>query len=192
MVVLSPVSAAPPTPPSLSELFREFMHVGLSGFGGALPCGRRMLVEQRRWLTEEEFDETLSLCQLLPGANIVNVAFVVGQRFHGWRGVLAAGGGLLGAPIVLVIIAGVLYGRYAQFPAVDRALHGIAAGAAGLIVATGLKMVRALPKLWSTRLFLALSSVGVALTRLPQVGVLAVLGVLSVAWAWREGRRETE
>ena len=186
---LLPVPAASRDVPGLRVLFYEFMYVGLSGFGGALPFGQRMLVEQQRWLTEEEFNETLSLCQLLPGPNIVNVACIVGQRFRGLPGVLAAGGGILGLPILLAIGAGILYGRYGQSLAVNRALHGVAAGAAGLVVATGIKMARALPLVWPVWLFVILAFVGAALTRLPLLAMLPVLGGLSVVWAWRGGTK---
>ena len=77
--------AEPPafTPPSLSELFRGFALVSISGFGGALPWARRMIVEQRQWMTAEEFNETFSLSQFLPGPNLVNFCVVFGSRFGG-------------------------------------------------------------------------------------------------------------
>ncbi len=187
MLTAPPASSAPCHTPDLREIFCEFMYVGLSGFGGALPFGQRMLVERRRWLSEQEFNETLSLCQLLPGPNIVNVACIVGQRFRGLPGVLAAGAGILGLPILLAVGAGILYGRYGQSLAVNRALHGVAAGAAGLVIATGIKMARALPLVWPVWLFVILAFVGAALTRLPLVALLPVLGGLSVTWAWRRG-----
>lgn len=182
-------AAATPDEPrpeiGLRELFTEFMRVGLSGFGGALPFGRRMLVERRRWLSETEFNELLSLCQLMPGPNIVNVALVVGQRARGLLGALAAITGILGLPMVLVVVAGALYGRYGHFGLVDRALHGVAAVAAGLVLATGIKMVRGLPRRTSAYGFMAAAFAGVALGRLPLGWVLPALGLLSVGWSWR-------
>ena len=94
-------------------LFLVFLSIALSGFGGVLPFARRALVERRGWLTPDDFTETLSLCQSLPGPNVVNLSIVVGARACGWRGSLAAVAGLVGAPVLIVITLGVLYGRSA-------------------------------------------------------------------------------
>ena len=105
-----------------------------------MPFARRMLVEERRWLSAEEFTDVLSLCQLLPGPNIVNVAVCVGARYHGVRGALAAFAGLMTAPFFIIIALGALYTEYGHLPAVAALFRGISAAAAGLVVAMGLKM----------------------------------------------------
>src|SRR5665647_1627154 len=108
--------AAPPSsataPPSLSELFLAFAVVSLSGFGGALPWARRMIVEQKRWMTTREFNETFALSQFLPGPNLVNFSVVFGSRFGGVAGAAVALAGLLGPPLVIVTVLGALYARY--------------------------------------------------------------------------------
>src|ERR1700744_971742 len=105
----SPTPAArPPTQPSPIEgeglrepnpteldLFLGFLSASVRGFGGVFVMGRRMLVEERKWLTPEEFVELLGVCQFLPGANIVNLSVAVGQRFRGWKESLAALTGIL-------------------------------------------------------------------------------------------------
>ena len=73
-----------------AALFLCFLEMGLSGFGGVLPWARRGLVEKRGWLTEQEFAEVLSLGQFLPGPNIGNMSIIIGSRFAGWRGAVAA------------------------------------------------------------------------------------------------------
>jgi chromate transport protein ChrA len=95
--------------PALKELFLRFTQISLSGFGGVMPFARRMLVEERRWLSAEEFTDVLSLCQLLPGPNIVNVAVCVGARYHGVRGAVAAFAGLMTAPFFIMLALGALY-----------------------------------------------------------------------------------
>jgi chromate transporter len=90
-------------PPTPRALFTGFLGIGVSGFGGVMPWARRLLVEQRRWLTADEFTDMLSLCQFLPGPNIVNVAVAVGARFCGARGVLAGLAGLMIVPFAIVI-----------------------------------------------------------------------------------------
>src|SRR6266498_1637860 len=103
---------------SLSELFFGFLKVGLSGFGGVLPFARRMIVEERRWLTEAEFLDVLSLSQFLPGPNIVNVSVIVGRRFQGVAGSFAATGGLMLMPLVIVLAIATIYAQFAQVDAV--------------------------------------------------------------------------
>jgi chromate transporter len=136
----SPPDVPADRPGSPGELFRAFNRLALQGFGGVLPVAQHELVERRRWMTREQFLETLSLAQVLPGPNIVNLAMIFGDRWFGWRGVLATLGGLLLMPMALVLAATVLYGQWAGHPAVAGALRGMGAVAAGLVIATGVKL----------------------------------------------------
>jgi chromate transporter len=172
--------------PGVTELFVRFTQVGASGFGGVMPWARRMLVEERHWLTDEEFSEMLSLCQVLPGPNIVNMAVCVGTRFRGARGALAAFFGLLSAPFAIILVLGALFTQYGELPAISAAFRGISAAAAGLIVAMGLKMA-ASRRLRSPMAAFALAAfVGVALARFPLGAFLLIAAPASVAAAaWR-------
>jgi chromate transporter len=170
-------------------LFVAFMQMGLSGFGGVLPWARRVLVEQRHWLTEQEFAEVLSLCQFLPGPNIVNVSIYVGARFCGWRGSLAAVGGLMLAPCALVVAVGALYSGFAELGAVQAMIAAVASAAAGLVVATGLKMVRPVLSRPESVVFTLLAFVAVGPLRLPLVPVLLVLTPASILVAALAARR---
>lgn len=175
------MALTPPAAPGPAELFRAFMGIGLSGFGGVLPWARRALVDERGWLSGDEFAGLLGLCQFLPGPNVVNLSVAVGARFAGARGALAAFAGLMLMPFVLVILLGALYGRYGQFPAVAAAFEGIGSAAAGLILAMGIRMAAGL----RGPLFAALAFAGIALLHWPLPAVLLVLAPLSVAVAWR-------
>ena len=168
-------------------LFLVFLSIALSGFGGVLPFARRALVERRGWLTGEDFTETLSLCQSLPGPNVVNLSIVVGSRACGWRGSLAAVAGLIGAPVVIVIGLGMLYGRFGALPQVQRAIIGVAAAAAGLVIATAARMAEPLlrSRALSAAPFMLAAFVAVGVLRLPLPYVLLVLFPLSVALMWR-------
>ena len=179
--------AATNQPPSVGTLFLAFSAVAISGFGGVMPFARRMLVEQRRWMTADEFNEAYALAQFLPGGNILNLSVVVGRRFQGAAGALAAIAGLLIGPMLVMIALGALYTRYGEIPAVGNALTGVAAAAAGLILSMALRMAEplarrraALPVIVAAAGFLA---VGIA--ELPLLPVIAVLAPLSVALAWR-------
>lgn len=166
------------------ELFVGFLTVGLSGFGGVLPFARRMLVDKRRWLTELEFNEVLSLAQFLPGPNIVNVSIIVGRRFQGPIGALAATLGLMLMPLIIILLLAALYGQFAQIEAVRGAANAVSAAAAGLMLAVSFKMARPIRKTpWQVGISLiAFAAIGVA--RLPLLWVLAVLAPLSVGMAW--------
>ncbi|HET8920693.1 MAG TPA: chromate transporter [Xanthobacteraceae bacterium] len=141
----APPAAAPPQP-TIAELFAAFAAISLSGFGGVLAWARRIMVERRRWFTAEQFNEAFALCAFLPGGNMVNFAVIFGARMRGPLGALAALGGLLGPPMILVIAVGALYAHYGDLPALRRILTGVAAAAAGLMLATVAKMARPLFK----------------------------------------------
>jgi chromate transporter len=179
-----PLAGAPPAP-TLRELYRGFFLAGARGFGGTMPWARRMLVEERRWLTAQEFTDVFGLCNFLPGPNIVNVSIVVGARFHGPRGSLVAFAGLLSLPIVVVLTLAVLHGRFGSLPGVDGLLRGVGAAAAGLVLATGLRMAAVLARTPRALVFLALTFGAVAWLRWPLLPVLLGLAPLSVLAAWR-------
>lgn len=129
--------------PSLSLYFWTLLKIGLSGFGGVLPFARRALVEQKKWLSEAEFAELLSLGQSLPGPNIVNLVLMLGYRDHGIAGALLCVVAILLAPMIVVLCLVSVYGQVADVPEVRRVMGGIAAAAAGLIFTTGLRMLHA-------------------------------------------------
>lgn len=139
-----PISPALAAPPSKAELFLAFATISLSGFGGVLAWARRIMVEQRRWFTAEQFNEAFALCAFLPGGNMINFAVIFGTRMRGPLGALAAVAGLLGPPMILIVAVGALYAHYGDLPALRRMLTGVAAAAAGLMIATVAKMARPL------------------------------------------------
>lgn len=166
-------------------LFLAFLEIGLSGFGGVLPWARRVLVERRRWLTDREFIELLSLGQALPGPNILNASIVIGARMHGPVGSVLAFTGLLFVPLVIVLLLGVLYDAYGHLDAIRRIFSGVAAAAAGLVLATGIKLALQLPRTWKILGMAALAFAAIGLARLSLFWVLAVLVPISIALAWK-------
>jgi chromate transporter len=167
------------------DLFYAFARLTLHSFGGALFWSRRMLVEQKRWMTEQEFVEMLALAQLMPGANGVNLAVMVGYRFVGWKGAVAAMSGFLGAPIVIIIAIGVAYEHFGTVPLVQQALAGMSSIAVGLLLATAVKLAHVLERRWRPWMFVALAFAGVGLMRWPLLLVLGALAPLAIASAWR-------
>lgn len=126
-----------------------FLQVGVLGFGGVLPMARRVVVDERRWLSQVEFNELFSLCQSLPGANVTNLTAVLGMRHQGVTGAGAALGGLLAAPMVIIIVLSDLYGRFGTLPLVRHGLAGLAAAAAGLLLGTAGRIALPVYKSWS-------------------------------------------
>ena len=185
VAIAAPAARRPAGP---RELFTAFNRLALQGFGGVLAVAQVELVDRLGWLTREEFVEMLSVGQVLPGPNIVNLSLMLGDRFFGLRGAFAALAGLLALPLAIVLGLAALYGRWAHLPLVAGALRGMGAVAAGLIIATGLKL---LPALKSNPLGPALAALGcaatfgaVAVLRLPLVWVIGGLGALAVAAVW--------
>lgn len=168
-----------------ADLFRAFAVLTLHSFGGALFWSRRMLIEQRGWLTEQEFVEVLALAQLLPGANGTNLAAVVGYRFAGVRGALAAMAGFMGPPLLVIGAIGAVYYLYADLAFVQHALKGMAAVAVGLVIATGIKIARVLGARWFPWTITVLTFAGVGLMRWPLLIVLAVLAPIAIVAAWK-------
>jgi len=129
-----------PRPSSLMDLFVSFTFLALQGFGGVLAVVQRELVERKRWMTKEEFVENWAVAQIMPGPNVVNIALMIGGRYFGLRGALAAMAGMLTIPLILVLVLGLIYSCYTSDPQVVGALRGMGAVAAGLIIATGFKL----------------------------------------------------
>src|SRR5438270_6814906 len=137
------VAPARPTP-TLFQLLIAFTLIAIFGFGGVLYWSRRMMVDERRWMTAEEFNEAYALCNFLPGPNIVNFSVVFGRQVGGTAGALVALLGLLGPPFLLVTLLGLLYAHYGEIAALQRILAGVAAAAAGLTISTSIKMAEPL------------------------------------------------
>ncbi len=174
-------------PTSNKDLFVTFTRMALQGFGGVLPIAQRVLCEQKRWLSKEQFVEILALGQVLPGPNVCNVALMVGDRFFGWRGAFSALAGMMTVPLVIVLIITALYAEFASNPMVAGALRGMGAVSAGLIIGSALKLIPTLqrnPMGLPVCALIAIVTFGsVALLRWPLVWVLLGLGVAACCYA---------
>ncbi|MCY0388706.1 chromate transporter [Robbsia sp. Bb-Pol-6] len=170
------------------QLFTGFLMLGLISFGGALPHARRVLVEERRWLTPDEFVELLGLCQFLPGGNIINLSVALGMRFRGIGGALAALLGLIACPSLIVVLLGVFYERTQDNPYVRHLFTGLAAAAAGLLVAMAIKIVLPLRRKPAAIAIVLLGFVAIALLRWPLLPTMLVLTPISMFLAWRSAR----
>lgn len=183
----SPEAALAPTPTS-REIFGGFLGLGLISFGGALPLARRAIVEQRRWLTADEFTDLLGLCQFLPGGNVINLAVALGMRFRGVPGALAGLLGLIAGPSLVVIGLGVLYEHTQNDPHVRHLFAGLAAAASGLLIAMAIKIVLPLRNQPLAALIAVLGFIAIAILRFPLLPTMLVLTPISIYLAARNAR----
>src|SRR5712672_1057740 len=193
----SPPAASPApdiptsTPPGLIALFVAFAKMSLAGFGGVLVWARRGIVDQHRWMTADEFNETFALCHFLPGPNVVNLSVVFGSRFRGIPGGVAAFAGLLGPPVVIATIVAALYARYGEIDALRRILAGVSCAAVGLLISAVFRMMMPLIKRRDMIGLVSLAAVFIAvgLLRLPLPAVLLVASPVSIAISFVVRRR---
>ena len=179
------------TPPGLTALFVAFAKISLAGFGGVLVFARRAIVDQHRWMTADEFNETYALCHFLPGPNIVNLSVVFGSRFRGIPGGIAAFAGLLGPPVIIVTILAALYARFGEIDALRRILAGVSCAAVGLLLSAVFRMMMPLLKRRDpVGIFLLIAVfIAIGLLRLPLQAVLLVAIPLSIAISFAVRRR---
>ena len=179
---------ARPRPASVRALFWAFTWLALQGFGGVLAVVQRELVDKRQWLSPEEFVEDWAVAQIMPGANVVNLSLIVGDRYFGWRGALAALAGMLAFPLAVVLILTVALSGFAGNPMVQGALRGMGAVSAGLIAGTGFKLMSALRTNamgMVACVVLGLATfIAIAIIRIPLIGVLLGLGMPATCWAY--------
>jgi chromate transporter len=176
-------------PASKSDLFWSFSWLALQGFGGVVAVVQRELVEKKQWLTREEFVEEWAVAQILPGPNVVNLSLMIGDRYFGVQGALLALAGMLFFPLLIVMAMVIAFSGVSDLPQVQAALRGMGAVAAGLITATGLKLIAAV-KLnpmgkkvcW---LLAALTFVAIAVLRWPLIWVLLGIGGMACIIAYQ-------
>lgn len=179
-----------PGPKSLTDLFISFTLLALQGFGGVMAIVQLELVEKKQWLTREEFIEDWAVAQIMPGPNVVNLSIILGGRYFGLPGVLAACAGMLLVPLALILLIAILYAPYASNANVVNALRAMGAVAAGLIMVTGIRLMGALTSnplgLRVCLVLAALCFTGVALIKLPLIYPLFGLGLMGCILAYRK------
>ncbi|TMG99818.1 MAG: chromate transporter [Betaproteobacteria bacterium] len=175
----------PPSPVSRATLFAAFLKIGMLGFGGVMPWARRVLVEERGWLSDREFAELIGMCQVLPGPNVVNLSVILGARWQGAIGSLLALTGILFVPVIAVIVLATFYASVAHSPIARSAIGGASAAAAGLIIGTAFRLiVGARPPMRAVLLAVAVF-IAVGIAQAPLLWVLAVAVPFAIAVEWR-------
>ncbi len=188
-----PSHTAANQPRSRADLFWSFTMLAMQGFGGVVAIVQRELVDKKRWMTREAFVEEWAVAQVMPGPNVVNLAMIIGNRFFGLAGALCALAGMLCFPLILLLLVVILYGQVAHHPAVAGALRGMSAVAAGMIIASGLRLLPVLKThplgVFGAGLIACLSFIAIAFLRIPLFFVLLTFGSISMGLVYRHLQR---
>jgi chromate transporter len=190
------MSEIPPLqqPKSKTDLFVSFTILALQGFGGVLAVAQRELVERKRWMTPAQFVEEWAVAQILPGPNVINLCLMVGGRYFGLPGALAAMAGMLAAPTAVLLLLALAFGSVSDLAWAQGALRGMGAVAAGMIAATGIKLIPALKLnpmgLTVCTAVMLTTFAAVSLFRWPLLWVLLGIGSLACAWAYIQLSRQ--
>ena len=181
----SEVTAGLSAPPDCGQLFTGMLQVALSSFGGGLSAwSQRIVVDQKRWMSNEQFITGLTVARLFPGPNQINMAVYIGTAFRGLPGALAALAGIVLVPFSVLVALGWLYYSVHELPAVDRVLAGVVAAAAGMALSMGFKILGTYRKDPLALLLAALVFVALAFGHLRLVPVLLVSGPIAMALYW--------
>lgn len=185
-----PGAAPEPAPVvTLPGLAVVFLKIALASFGGGLSAWtQRVVVEQRRWLNNEQFLSAVTISRLFPGPNQVNMAIYIGEHFKGLPGALAALAGLLVVPLCILLTLGWAYFHYHQVPALRAVLSGVVAAAAGMALSMGFKLIGNYLRQPDALLFAAAAFAGVSVLHLSLPLVVVVLAPLAMAWYWPRGK----
>ena len=186
-------TVAPAVSPALAgvsrgSLLHAFLKIGLLGFGGVMPWARRVMVDERGWLTDREFAETIGMCQVLPGPNVVNLAVVIGSRAHGPVGAVLALTGILFVPVVVVLILAMFYAAVDRSATARNAIAAASAAGAGLILGTATRLVLSTRPPLRGVMMGAAAFLSVGVLHWPLLWVLPALVALAIALEWTLGR----
>jgi chromate transporter len=186
---VTPETRGAATPAAITPwlIYLTFTKTSLSGFGGTLFWARRKLVEDLKWLTAAEFNETYALGQVIPGANMYNFAILFGYRHAGVRGAVAGALGFFSMPMFVVLSAALFYQHFGTLPLVNKALTGMFAVVVGLTIANAYKMAQGQPRKWRPWAFSLATFAAVGALRWPLVAVMLALAPFAIGLAWRDG-----
>lgn len=180
---------------TLGGLFLSFFKIGLVGFGGGLAVIsqiRALVVNQRRWLSDQEFAEGFALAQSLPGTSAGNAATYIGLKLRGWRGACVSMAGFILPSMLLMIVLAILYRHLRVLPDTDRLFHGLNAAVVALILVTAWRIGRnTLNKKWQWVLaVMACLTVSLFSATVLEVVIAAgVVGILIDSFAEKQWKR---
>jgi chromate transporter len=184
--------AARPTV-GLLQLLGTFVRLGAMTFGGSVQSWvHREVVERRGWIDNKAFLSGLTVAQVLPGANPVNIALYVGLKLRGGIGAVAAVVGMVVPAFCVILCLGYFYRGYGHLAVVHFVLAGLAASGVGATLTMGIKVARRLPRNLITALIALTVFFVVGVLRWPMIPVVAVAIPTSIAVAFLANRRAVD
>jgi chromate transporter len=188
--MLPEASTAAPVRVGLSQLLATFVRLGTMTFGGGVQSWiHREVVQRLGWIDDKSFLSGMTVAQILPGANPVNMALYVGLQLRGGAGAAVAVFGMLIPAFCTTLILGALYRNYGHLAVVHFVLAGMAAAGVGATLTMGIKVARRLPRNLVTVLIAIAVFVVVGVLRWPMIPVVAVMVPLSIALAFVAERK---
>jgi chromate transporter len=177
--------------PSLSAIVSAFGFIGFTSFGGARAAYfRHAMVVSRRWLTDEQFLEGLTISQILPGPNISNLSVYLGQRLRGLTGAALAVIAVLLPGTVMIVALAIAYFGHGNLPGVPAVFKGVGAAAVGLSLATTLQVSIKGVHRWRDWLVVLITFLAVGFLRVSLLIPLLTIAPVSV-WINRPRRQAT-
>lgn len=167
---------------SVARIFIEFLIIGATSFGGAVPYLRASLVTKLGWLRDKEFVELLSISQSLPGLNATNMAILVGQKLKGAMGAAAAVVAICLPGGVVMFAVGIFYRLHGDHAWTTGALKGVAAAAVGLILSTVVQLSKRSLDRWTDYIFVVLTVIAVNRLHQSVLTTLVVVGLMAILW----------
>lgn len=178
---------------TLPQLFVTFVKITLVSFGGGLTAwAQKILVEDRKWITKDEFLSAYLLCRILPGPNNINMSIYIGKHFRGIAGAAFAFLGLILPPLAIVSVMGYLFFTYGTLPSVDKILNGVTCAAAGLAGATAFKLGTKYFTKPVAVLFTIVSFILVGFFKWSIFPIIFILGPLNILWEWKKNKTNPE
>lgn len=168
---------------SLKNIFLVFLKIGTFAFGGVysmLAFFEKELVERHKWITHEEYIESVALGQMTPGPPIVNAGICIGYKLKKIRGALIATAGQAFTGTVLAILLAIFYIKTRDNALLGSILKGVGAAVVGLLLSIVYKMARGTIKDYKTALFAMAAFFALAVTKLNPIGIILASGIFGL------------
>ena len=178
----------PQPPVKLRSLFTCCLGIGAFSFGGGLSGWiYREFVEKHGWVSDADFASSMAICQILPGANVINLVICLGEQLRGPKGAIACFTGFLLVPVFAVVALSLIIDQLSDASGLEAALAGVAFAAIGLLLLICWHGIIRAGRNPLQLVIIAVIAVLVGLFRLPLIPVTLVIAPLSILAAWRKG-----
>jgi chromate transporter len=179
----------------LHELFWTFFKIGAFTIGGGyamIPLMEQEIVDKRKWLNKEEFMDTMSLAQSMPGVFAVNMATNIGFRTRGFVGAFTAIMGNVLMPILLILVLAIFFRQFSDNPIVESIFKGIRPAVVALIAAPVFNMAKTAKISWSNFWIPVAATLLIWLLGVSPVIIILVAGLGGFIYGKIKGRKEAK